>query len=104
MPHRILNKHAATSVVGLISYEVGTDLDMSSAGMVTPNPPPTDIHQSSAIFLDLNKLSVPSLITVPTLPEMPHHVTILLIRLDIPLLDFRRYRIVVFTSACPRRS
>ena len=72
MPHRILNKHAATSVVGLISYDVGTALDMSSAGMLTPSPPPEDIIQGSACFFFRNNSSVPKLITVPTLPLMPH--------------------------------
>ena len=71
MPQRILNKHAATSVVGLISYDVGTALDMSSAGMITPSPPPEDIIQGSACLFGRNNLSVPKLITVPTLPLMP---------------------------------
>lgn len=50
MPHAIRRIAYTEISTGAGSFDVGTALDMSSTGMVTPSPPPEDIIQGSPSF------------------------------------------------------
>lgn len=52
MPHAIRRIAYTEISTGAGSFDVGTALDMSSAGMMTPSPPPEDIIQGSASFFE----------------------------------------------------